>query len=65
MMARPKRWTEKNDVITEAQYGALSFAIRLLSDDDSPMMNRDAETLRRLHDKLSPKDRSLFSRQTS
>lgn len=54
-MTRARRWTVKNVVVTDAQFGALSFAIRLLADDDSPMMNRDAATLIRLRDKLSPK----------
>ena len=54
-MASKRRWTVKNVVVTEAQISALDFAIRLLSDDDSPMMNRDAATLSRLRAKLSPK----------
>ena len=54
-MTGKRRWTVENVVITEAQYCALSFAIRVLSDDDSPMMNRDAMTLVRLRDKLKPR----------
>jgi hypothetical protein len=50
-----KRWTVKNVAVTKAQYDAISFAIRLLADDDSPQMNRDSETLMRLRDKLKPR----------
>ncbi len=54
-MTGKRRWKVENVIVTDAQYGALSFAIRLLADDDSPMMNRDAATLERLRDKLSPR----------
>lgn len=40
MVTPSKRWAVKNVVVTDAQYDALSFALRLLSDDDSPIMNR-------------------------
>ena len=54
-MTSKRRWTVNNVVVTEAQYGALNFVIRILSDDDSPQWNRDSATLIRLRDKLRPK----------